>query len=224
MMYDDARRFRSAATPPAEPRRGAQLPRFFRWFTEHCVLRQIDAADVPRIWSAVMHPAYERCWTVAIPHSADEVAKMVAAAQIEWQRGTAYRIAVLRKQSQEFIGWVEVRATEKPGAWLLDWFIHPRHLLDPLAAEALAGAADLMFKALAAETLYANCPPAAAHFDGLLNEAGFIELVPAGSLDMSGRPRSQALYELGYADWLRMHGLRRLAGPVTRPRMELSIV
>ncbi len=67
-----------------------QLPRFFRWFTEHCVLRQIDASDVARVWTAVVHPAYESCWTVAIPKSAAEVAAMVNGANADWQRGTRY--------------------------------------------------------------------------------------------------------------------------------------
>jgi hypothetical protein len=224
-MYDNPYRLRPAMPRLAhEPRRTTPLPRLFRWFTEHCVMRQIDIDDVPRIKSAVMHPAYQQCWTVAIPHSAEEITKMVGTAQLEWRRGSAYRMAVLRKQSQDFIGWVEARATEGPGAWLLDWFIHPRYLFDPLAPEALAGATDLMFTALQAETLYANCPAGAAHFEKLLNDAGFIELVPAGSLDLSGRPRRQALFELGHTDWLRIHGLDWLAGPATRQGIELSII
>jgi RimJ/RimL family protein N-acetyltransferase len=228
-MNAEHSRFRPAspqsAQAPGEPvRKPTQLPRFFRWFTEHCVLRQIDASDVARIWTAVLHPAYEKCWTVAIPKSAAEVAAMVNGANADWQRGTRYTIAVLRKQTQEFVGWVEARSAGEPDAWLLDWFIHPRFLTDSLAQEALAGAADLMFRAVRARTLYANCPARQGHFEKLLNDAGFIELVPAGSLDVNGRPRQQALYELGQRDWARMHGEDALAAPTTRTRLELSLV
>ncbi len=229
-MYADHRRFRPASPRLEEPaRKPAQLPRFFRWFTEHCVLRQIDASDVSRIWSAVTHPAYEKCWTVAIPNSAAEVAALVHGANTDWQKGTRYTMAVLRKQTQEFVGWVEARTVEagtaeQREAWLLDWFIHPRFLTSPLAQEALCGAADLMFRALNARTLYANCPAGQGHFETLLNDAGFIELVPAGSLDVNGRPRSQALYELGQHDWASIRGAEELAGATTRPRLELSLI
>ena len=63
-------------------RKGAQLPRVLRWFSSQCVLRQIDQADAPRIWNAVLHPAYERCWTGSIPHSEAEVAEFLHAATI----------------------------------------------------------------------------------------------------------------------------------------------
>ncbi len=224
-MYADHRRFRPASSRLEEPvRKPAQLPRFFRWFTEQCVLRQIDQSDVSRIWSAVTHPAYEKCWTVAIPNSAAEVAALVHRANTDWQTGTRYTMAVLRKQTQDFVGWVEVRATEQADAWLLDWFIHPHFLTSPLAHQALCGAADLMFRALNAKTLYANCPAGQGHFETLLNDAGFIELVPAGSLDVNGRPRGQALYELGQRDWASIRGAEELAGATTRPRLELSLI
>lgn len=225
-MSADHRCFRTASPQPLEgtARKPAQLPRYFRWFTDHCVLRQIDASDVTRIWTAVLHPAYQKCWTVAIPKSAAEVAALVHGANTDWQQGTRYTMAVLRKQTQEFVGWVEARATSGRDAWLLDWFIHPRFLTEPLAQEALSGAADLMFRALDARTLYANCPARQGHFEKLLNDAGFIELVPAGSLDVNGRPRSQALYELGQRDWASMQGQDALAAPTTRTRLELSLV
>lgn len=228
-VHNDHNRFRPVSTQSSkgldEPlRKPTQLPRFFRWFTEHCVLRQIDASDVTRIWSAVLHPAYEKCWTVAIPQSAAEVAAMVNGANGDWLRGTRYTIAVLRKQSQDFVGWVEVRSTGESGAWLLDWFIHPRFLTKGIAHEALTGAADLMFRAVQAKRLYANCPAGQCHFERLLNDAGFIELVPAGSLDVDGRPRPQALYELGQRDWARMHGEQTLAASTARTYLELSLV
>jgi RimJ/RimL family protein N-acetyltransferase len=138
-----------------------------------------------------------------VPRSADDVAEFVRKAQADWLRGARYVMAVMRKQTHDFVGWVELRATERKGAWLLDWFIHPDFVADALAKEALAGAADLMFSALQAQTLYANCATGHGHFQQLLRGAGFVELVPAGSLDhATGKPRRHALYELGRGDWL----------------------
>jgi RimJ/RimL family protein N-acetyltransferase len=189
----------------ATTRRYAQLPRFFRWFSDHCVLRQLDDSDAPRIWKAVVHPSFSRCWTGDLPRSADDVADFVRQAQSDWLRGMRYVMTVLRKQTHEFVGWVELRAAEGKGAWLLDWFIHPDFVAGPLGKEALAGAADLMFSALEAQKLLANCSTGYGHFERLLNESGFIELVPAGSLDhTAGQPRRHALYELGRKDWVAM--------------------
>ncbi len=186
----------------AQPRRSAQLPRYFRWFSEHCVLRQLDESDVARIWKAVTHPAFANCWTIAIPASEGEVGAFVQKAQADWQRGTRYTMAVSRKQTQELIGWVELRASDRRGAWVLGWFIHPKFLTDELAQEAISAAADLMFNALEAAILFANCSRRQPHFEQMLNNAGFIELVPAGSLDhLTGRPRALSLFELGRADW-----------------------
>lgn len=221
------------APPPTireSQRRYAQLPRLFRWFTDHCVLRQIDSADVPRIWRAVLHPAFERCWTVAVPRSEAEVATMVQQAQTDWQRGTRYTMAVLRKQTHDFVGWIEVRAGGIRGAWMLDWFFHPSFVADPIAREALSAAAELMFGALDAQTLYANCPRGHVHFEALLNDSGFIQLVPAGSADpATGRPRPQSLFELGRRDWNLMRGQRDDAGPAsgfasTAPKLELALL
>jgi RimJ/RimL family protein N-acetyltransferase len=193
------------AIAASAPRRYTQLPRYFRWFSDRCVLRQIDDSDVARVWSAVAHPAFERCWTVGIPRSEDDVAAFVRTAQLDWQRGTRYAMAVLRKQTHDFVGWVELRTTSQVGAWTLDWFIHPRFIADPVAGEALSAAAELMFSTLDVRKLYARCLPGLAHFERLLNDVGFIEVAAAGSIDAkSGRQRTHAVHELGRADWMAM--------------------
>jgi RimJ/RimL family protein N-acetyltransferase len=214
-------------------RKGGQLPPVFRWFSGQCVLRQIDAADVPRIWKAVLHPAYERCWTVSIPHSEPEVAALVATAQADWRRGSRYVMAVQRRQTHEFIGWVEARRHERgamPGVWTLDWFLHPSFVASSLALEALSAAADLMMNALDARLLRASCPAGHGHFEQLLRAAGFSEHVPAGSLDPdNARPRAQALHVMTRRDWARLRGAQSAAAPQTLggytvPKLELSLL
>jgi RimJ/RimL family protein N-acetyltransferase len=201
--------------PVAGTRRYTQLPRFFRWFSNQCVLRQLDDADVARIVPALAHPDFVRCWGGAAPQNEAEVAEFVRAATSEWQRGTRYVMAVVRKQSHDLVGWVELRAIEK-GAWLLRWFIQPHFAGRDIAREMLLAAADLMFSALDAQKLYANCPRGHALFESLLNAASFIELVPAGSLDhVTGLPRRQSLYELGAHDWKSLSRAREAAGAVS---------
>lgn len=189
-------------------RRYSQLPRFFRWFSNQCVLRQLDDSDVARIARAMAHPDFARCWVGAAPQNEGEVVEFVRAAQSEWLRGTRYVMAVVRKQSHDFVGWVELRSIEK-GAWMVRWFIQPELAARDVAKEMLLAAADLMFTALDAQKLYANCPRGHAVFERLLNGASFIELVPAGSLDhRTGQPRRQSLYELGLHDWKSLGGAR----------------
>jgi RimJ/RimL family protein N-acetyltransferase len=200
--------------PPAGTRRYTQLPRFFRWFSNQCVLRQLDDADVARIVPALAHPDFVRCWGGAAPQTEAEVAEFVRVATSEWQRGTRYVMAVVRKQSHDFVGWVELRAIEK-GAWLLRWFIQPHFADRDIAREMLLAAADLMFSALDAQKLYANCPRGHALFESLLNAASFIELVPAGSLDVTGQPRRQSLYELGFHDWESSRAREQSAGALS---------
>lgn len=195
-------------THPSAARRYAQLPRFFRWFSDRCVLRQLDESDAVRITRAMSHPDFERCWSGMPPRSEAEVGNFVRGAQSDWMRGTRYLMAVVRKQSHDFLGWVELRAVEK-GAWMLRWFIHPEFAERDLAREMLLAAADLMFSALDADKLYANCPHGHRLSECLLNDASFIELVPAGSLDaLTGEPRRQSLYELGRLDWQALAGQR----------------
>lgn len=189
----------------AYTRRYTQLPRYFRWFSDHCVLRQLDDSDVARILDAVAHPANSRCGTMAAPHGQTEVAQFVRSAQADWQRGMRYAMALVRKQTHEFVGWIQLCALPERGAWMLDWFVHPRFAGSAIASEALTAAADLMFSALDAQRLLANCPRGDAGCERLLNEAGFIELAPAGSVDRAtGRARPHALHELGRGDWLAM--------------------
>jgi RimJ/RimL family protein N-acetyltransferase len=202
---------RNDLPPAGTARRYSQLPRFFRWFSNQCVLRQLDDADVARITPALAHPDFVRCWGGAAPQSEAEVAEFVRGAASEWQRGTRYVMAVTRKQSHDFVGWVELRSIEK-GAWMLRWFIQPDFAAREIAKEMLLAAADLMFTALDAQKLYAHCPRGHTLFERLLNDASFIELVPAGSLDpVTGQPRRQSLYELGLHDWKCLSAARELA-------------
>jgi RimJ/RimL family protein N-acetyltransferase len=192
---------RNAIPLGGQTRRYTQLPRFFRWFSNHCVLRQLDGSDIARITRAMDHPDFARCWSGTAPRTEDDVVSFVTSAQGEWLRGSRYVMAVLRKQSHDFVGWVELRAIEK-GAWMLRWFVRPDFVQRDVAKDVLAAAADLMFSALDAQKLYANCPPGHIVFEHLLNSANFIELVPAGSLDhVTGQPRRHSLYELGASDW-----------------------
>jgi RimJ/RimL family protein N-acetyltransferase len=214
-------------------RKGGPLPRVLRWFSSQCVLRQVDTADVARIWQAVLHPAYGRCWTAPIPNSEADVADFVRAAQADWARGTRYVLAVHRRQTQEFVGWIEARAHESVshrGVWQLDWFIHPGFVTSSLALEALVAASDLMMNALGARVLSVDCPASHALFETVLRTAGFSQHVPAGSLDpASGAPRAQSLFAMTQRDWLAARRTTAAEAPATlggytTPKLELSLL
>lgn len=195
---------RSAAAVTAHGLRiSGQLPRYFRWFTEHCVLRQLDGADVQRIWRAVLHPQFGRCWSERAPASEREVKELVHTAMAGWMKGSAYSMALVKRQSHEFGGFIGMRSVGPTRTvWTVDWFVHPGFLGTPIAVEAIMAAADLSFAALGAQKVYAGCPAGHCEFEQTLNEAGFIELIPAGSLDQyTQRPRATSLFELGRADW-----------------------
>ncbi|HRK56810.1 MAG TPA: GNAT family N-acetyltransferase [Burkholderiaceae bacterium] len=187
-------------------RKYTQLPKLFRWFSAHCVLRSPEESDVLHVWNAASHPSYARCWTSAVPASLDEVTQRVTRALAQWQRGTHYALSVHRKATQEFVGWIELSAhpTQK-GAWLMQWFLHPRYVADAMAHETLSAALDLMFGVLDAKAIYARCPADHLTFEKMLNQTGFIEVAPAGSLDATThRPRSHGVFEICHADWSAM--------------------
>jgi RimJ/RimL family protein N-acetyltransferase len=223
-------RNRTVASPA---RRVVQLPRFFRWFSNQCVLRQVDVSDVPRIWKAVLYPEYESCWSSTMACSEREVADLVHAAQSDWQRGTRYMMAAHRKQTQEFVGWISARAPQdatKHGVWSLEWFIHPEFITSSLTLEVLAAGTDLLMNVLDARVLRADCPAGHTHFEEVLQAAGYAPHVPAGSLDpATGRARAQALYVLTQRDWQLAHGAQNSIGPTTlggytQPKLELSLL
>jgi RimJ/RimL family protein N-acetyltransferase len=189
----------------ASPRRYSQLPRFFRWFSDHCVLREIDESDVARLVRVATHPNAAACSTVAPPTTHAGAHEMVLAARTHWMRGTRYTMAVLRKQTHDFVGWIEVMPRATKGEWQLEVFVHPQFAQQPIAVETVTAAADLMFSALGAASLYAGCPPEAERADALFNEAGFIELHAAGSPEAgSAKPRARSVLELGREDWITM--------------------
>lgn len=219
----------------ASARKGTPLPRFLRWFSNQCVLRQIDMADVPRIWKAVLHPAFAQCWTGPIPHSEAEITEMLRAAQTDWQKGTRYMLAVQRKQAQEFVGWIQLRAKGAQrglrGVWKLSWFVHPSYVNSSLAVDAFNAAADLAMQSLDARILCADCAPAQVHFSRLLRATGFAEHIPAGSMDpATGRPRPLTLFVLTERDWQARRGSHGAAGGpptlggYTQSRLELSLL
>jgi RimJ/RimL family protein N-acetyltransferase len=191
-------------TPTSEQRRAcAQLPRYFRWFTEHCVLRQLDGADVRRIWRAVVQPAFNHCWSGQAPGGEREVKDLVRTALTDWMQGTAYSMAVVKRQTHELVGYVGMRSVGSTRTvWTIDWFTHPNFLGTPIAVEAITATGDLTFAALGAQKLYAGCPAGHEAFDQMLNDAGFIEVIPAGSLDQyTHKPRASSLFEMRREDW-----------------------
>ena len=181
----------------------AQLPRYFRWFTEHCVLRQLDGADVPRIWRAVVQPLFVECWSNKTPASEREVKELVRGAMAAWLQGSGYSMAAVKRQSHEFVGYVGMNSVgDTRTVWTIDFFIHPNFLNTPTAIEAIMAAGDLTFAALGAQKVYAGCPAGHECFEQLLYDAGFIEAIPAGSLDhRTQRPRQSTLFEMGREDW-----------------------
>jgi len=214
-------------------RKGAPLPRVLRWFSSQCVLRPLDSADVARIWQAVLQPAYERCWTSTLPNSEAEIAEFVRAAQADWARGTRYVLAIQRKQTQAFVGWVEASAHEAlthRGVWRLDWFIQPGFIASSLALEALVSACDLLMNPVGARVLSVDCPAGHPLFETLLQTAGFAQHVPAGSLDpASGAPRRHSLWIMTQRDWLAARGASAAAAPMTlggytAPKLELTLI
>ena len=188
---------------PAETRIYGQLPRYFRWFTEHCVLRQLDGADVLRIWRSVVQPQFVECWAGAAPQSEREVKDLVRRALTDWLEGTGYSMAVVKRQSHEFVGYVGMRSVGPTrSVWTIDWFTHPNFMGTPLAVEAIMATGDLTFAALGAQKLYAGCPAGHEPFEQMLNDAGFIEVVPAGSLDQyTQKPSASSLFEMRREDW-----------------------
>lgn len=204
----------AARQPAATARKYSQLPKLFRWFSEHCVLRAPEESDVMHIWNAVSHPHFTHCWTSPAPRSLGDVATLVQRALTEWSRGTRYALAVQRKATQEFVGWIELTAhATRKGVWLVHWFIHPKYITAPIAHEAISAAAELMFSSLDAQSLYAQNPAGHTLFDQLLNDAGFIEVAPAGSLDaLTHTARAYALFELGRADWTSIRRAQSLEG------------
>jgi len=193
----------TSTSASADPRVYAQLPRYFRWFTNHCVLRPLDGADVPRIWRAVVQPQFAECWAAQAPASEREVKELVRLALSDWLQGSGYSMAVVKRQSHEFIGYVAMHSVGPTRTvWTTDWFIHPNFLATPVAIEAIMATGDLTFAALGAQKLYAGCPAGHEVFEQLLNDAGFIEVIPAGSLDQyTQKPRASSLFEMRREDW-----------------------
>ena len=210
-------------------RKGAPLPRFLRWFSSQCVLRQIDTADAPRLWKALQQPAYERCWTATPPGNEADVAEFIRGAQADWARGTRYVLAVHRKQTQAFVGWVEARAHEAlthRGAWSLDWFVDPGFLNSSLTLEALVGSCDLLMNAVDARVVSVDCPAGHALFETLLAAAGFTRAMPAGGA-AAAAGSAQALFVLTQRDWRQARA--SATGPLTlggytEPKLELSLL
>ena len=224
----------STSTAGTDGRVTAQLPRYFRWLTERCVLRQLDGADVPRIWRAVVQPVFAQCWSDAAPRSEREVKEMARHGLADWVKGNGYSMAVVKRQSQEFVGCLGVDSTDPTRTiWNIRWFIHPNFLGTPIAVEAIMAIVDLTFAALDAHKLYAACPGSHDAFEQMLNDAGFIELIPAGSLDQyTHKPRTSSLFEMRREDWMAIRreynhqtGSLSLApigtGVTNRPTLEL---
>ncbi|MCS6945454.1 MAG: GNAT family N-acetyltransferase [Sutterellaceae bacterium] len=208
----------------SDTRRYTQLPRFFRWFSAHCVLRRLDESDAYRVAQALSRPGHRRGSNGNLPRHPNQAEAFVRSAQADWLAGSRYVLAVTRKQTQEFVGWTELRSAG-PQRWMLGWFVQPELAARPLAREIVLAAADLMFTALNAQALYAECPFGNVSIEQLLTDAGFIEMIPAGSLDpANGRPRLSGLFELGRSDWETLRRTRLLPTALGSQHQPLALV
>lgn len=151
----------------------SHLPRVFRWFSDHCVLRQLDLSDVGRIRRAAAAADYACGWMATPLDSDAAVQAHIVAAQADWSRGTRYAMAVLRKQTHEFVAAMELTALPGRGAWQLGGYVDPAFLATPIAREALRAPLELLQTTLEATHVTATCGPERTALHAALRAAGF---------------------------------------------------
>ena len=92
--------------------------------TRRCWLRQVSAADFDFVWDASRHPGFCDGMAWEPPAHPDELLEPFRNSLLAWEEGRVYTFTILRREDNEPLGRIGLRAVRE-GVWSLGYWIHP---------------------------------------------------------------------------------------------------
>lgn len=121
--------------------------------TERCLLRIVDRADFPHVWSATRHKGFNDGMTWDPPSKMEELEEPYQRNIKSWREGFEYSFAIDDKATGEFIGRVGIRKEKPRSTWSIGYWIHPDKQRKGYAKECAAAIVSFGFNNLNAKTI-----------------------------------------------------------------------
>ncbi len=158
-----------------------KLPATLTLETPRCLLRNVDASDIPFVFDASRHPGFCDHMTWSPPATAADLEAPLKNNLDAWAAGEAYTFTIFLKSGAERVGRITIRRSENE-IWNIGYWTHPIHQGRGLMTETAAEILRFGFLQLGARTIEAKHVVGNAPSRRVLEKIGlrFVEHLPRG--------------------------------------------
>jgi ribosomal-protein-alanine N-acetyltransferase len=158
-----------------------KLPPTLTLDTPRCLLRIVDAADIPFVFDASRHPGFCDRMTWNPPATTAELEAPLKRNLDAWATGEAYTFTIFLKASDERVGRIVIRRGEN-ATWNIGYWTHPAHQGRGIMTEVAVEILRFGFQRLGARAIEAQHVVDHRPSRRILEKIGmrFIEHLPHG--------------------------------------------
>jgi [ribosomal protein S5]-alanine N-acetyltransferase len=132
------------------------IPQDFIIETARCRLRIPSAADIPQVFSATRYAGFNDGMQWEPPESIDELTEPLQANILEWEAGRTYCFTIAEPASNNLLGRIGIRITNRRDVWNLGFWTHPEHQGHGYMTESVVAILEFGFDKLGATHIEAS--------------------------------------------------------------------
>ena len=132
------------------------IPLDFTIDTARCRLRCPSAADIPAVFSATRFAGFNDGMQWEPPDSIDELEQPLRDNLADWAAGTTYCLTIANPDTDQLIGRIGIRKTNRIDVWNLGFWTHPEAQRQGYMTEAATAIIKFGFEALGAIRIEAS--------------------------------------------------------------------
>jgi [ribosomal protein S5]-alanine N-acetyltransferase len=103
------------------------IPKDFTMATARCLLRCPSVEDIPQVFSATRYAGFNDGMQWEAPVNIDELSESLADHLLGWEVGQIFTFTIADPASNQLIGRIGIRTTNRRDVWNLGFWTHPEH-------------------------------------------------------------------------------------------------
>ena len=124
--------------------------------TNRFFLRFPDKTDIPFIFEASQYEGFTDGMGWEPPTRLEELEGPMERMAKAWEEEKGFQFSITQKVSQQFLGRISIRQTDRPSVWNVGFWTHPRYQRQGIMTEALQAILTFGFETLSASRIEAE--------------------------------------------------------------------
>ena len=133
-----------------------KIPKKTRLETDRFLLKFPTRTDLPFIFEASQHEGFTDGMGWEPPSSIEELEGPMERMIKAWEEEKGFQFSITNKKSQDFLGRISIRQTDRPSVWNVGFWTHPTYQRQGVMTEALTAVLAFGFERLAANRIEAE--------------------------------------------------------------------